>query len=60
MSDIKVAIKDLYKIFGSNPASMIDKVKNGISKADLLEQHGHVLGLDNVNIEVKKSQLQFV
>ena len=60
MSDIKVAIKDLYKIFGSNPASMIEKVKNGISKSDLLEQYGHVLGLDNVNIEVKKSQLQVI
>ena len=60
MSDIKVAIKDLYKIFGSNSVSMIDKVKNGISKSDLLEQYGHVLGLDNVNIEVKKSQLQVI
>ena len=60
MSDIKVAIKDLYKIFGSNPASMIEKVKNGISKSDLLEKYGHVLGLDNVNIEVKKSQLQVI
>ena len=60
MSDTKVAIKDLYKIFGSNPSSMIDKVKNGISKSDLLEKYGHVLGLDNVNIEVKKSQLQVI
>lgn len=60
MSDTKVALKDLYKIFGSNPSSMIDKVKNGISKSDLLEKYGHVLGLDNVNIEVKKSQLQVI
>ena len=60
MSDTKVAIKDLYKIFGSNPSSMIDMVKNGISKSDLLEKYGHVLGLDNVNIEVKKSQLQVI
>ncbi len=60
MSDTKVAIKDLYKIFGSNPSSMIDKVKDGISKSDLLEKYGHVLGLDNVNIEVKKSQLQVI
>ena len=60
MSDTKVAIKDLYKIFGSNPSSMIDKVKNGIAKSDLLEKYGHVLGLDNVNIEVKKSQLQVI
>lgn len=60
MSDVKVAIKNLYKIFGNNPSTMIDKVKDGISKSDLLESHGHVLGLDDVNLEVKESQLQVV
>jgi|TARA_Y100000814_G_scaffold227216_1_gene171160 glycine betaine/proline transport system ATP-binding protein len=60
MSDVKVAIKNLYKIFGNNPSTMIDKVKDGISKSDLLENHGHVLGLDDVNLEVKESQLQVV
>ncbi|MAZ52506.1 MAG: glycine/betaine ABC transporter [Trueperaceae bacterium] len=60
MSDVKVAIKNLYKIFGNNPSTMIDKVKDGISKSDLLENHVHVLGLDDVNLEVKESQLQVV
>ena len=31
---------------------MVQKVKDGCSKADLLEQHGHVLGLSNVNIDI--------
>ena len=60
MSDIKVSINSLYKIFGSDAASMVDLVKEGMSKSDLLEQHGHVLGLDNVNIDVKKQQIQVI
>ena len=60
MSDIKVSINNLYKIFGSAAASMVDLVKEGMSKSDLLEQHGHVLGLDNVNIDVRKQQIQVI
>ena len=60
MSDVKVSINSLYKIFGSDAASMVDLVKEGMSKSDLLEQHGHVLGLDNVNIDVKKQQIQVI
>ena len=60
MPDIKVSIKNLYKIFGRNPNSMVDLVKGGMSKSDLLEKHGHVLGLDNVNIDVKKKQIQVI
>ena len=37
MSDIKAEIKDLYKIFGANPKAMVDHVKNGVGKPELLE-----------------------
>ena len=60
MSDIKVSIKNLYKIFGAKPASMVEKVEGGMSKAELLEKHGHVLGLKNVNIEIKSRQTQVI
>ena len=60
MSEIKVSIKNLYKIFGKHPESMVEKVKAGMSKTDLLEKHGHVLGLDDVNIDVKKKHIQVI
>ena len=44
MSEIQVEIKNLYKIFGANPLSVIDNVRDGISKQELLEEHYHVLG----------------
>lgn len=52
MTETKVKIQNLYKIFGRKPQSVIDHVKNGMSKTDLLEQHNHVLGLKDINIEI--------
>ena len=60
MSEIKVSIKNLYKIFGKHPEFMVEKVKAGMSKTDLLEKHGHVLGLEDVNIDVKKKHIQVI
>ena len=60
MSDIKVSIKNLYKIFGSNPKSVLGEAQAGMSKADLLEKHGHVLGLKDVNIDIKARGIQVI
>ena len=60
VSDIKVSIKNLYKIFGSNPASDLEHAQKGMSKADLLEQHGHVLGLKDVNIDIQARGIQVI
>ena len=60
MSDIKVSIKNLYKIFGANPAAQLEKVKSGTSKTELLEQHGHVLGLKDVNIDIAAKGIQVI
>lgn len=60
MSDIKVEIKDLYKIFGSKPQAMVQHVKNGVGKPELLEQHGHVLGLNNINLKIPEKKVQVI
>ena len=48
--DLKIKISDLYKIFGANGAAHVDKVRNGVGKTELLEKHGHVLGLSLIHI----------
>ena len=60
MSDNKVQIKNLYKIFGKDPKSMVDKVQNGVGKTELLEKHGHVLGLNNINIDMPARKVQVI
>ena len=60
MSEIKVKINNLYKIFGVNPASMISRIKNGTSKQTLLDEHGHVLGLNDVSLDIPAGGIQVI
>ena len=52
ITDIKIEIRDLYKVFGNNPEAAMKHVHAGISKQDLLDNHGHVLGLRNINVKM--------
>ena len=60
MPDLKIKISDLYKIFGANGAAHVDKVRNGVGKTELLEKHGHVLGLQNINIDIFAGRIQVI
>ena len=62
MSDAttKVSIRNLYKIFGPEPAEALKLVKQGVGKTELLEKHGHVLGLSDINIDMKDGQITVI
>ena len=60
MSKTKIQIRNLYKIFGKNPKYALEQVKDGIDKDELLEKHNHVLGLKNINLDVKEKSIQVV
>lgn len=51
--DVKIAVRDLYKIFGPRPEAYIDAVRNGMGKDELLEAHGHVLGLCDISLDIR-------
>jgi glycine betaine/proline transport system ATP-binding protein len=53
----KIAIRDLYKIFGDDPQNALTAVKQGTSKNELLEKHNHVLGLNDINVDVKEGEI---
>ena len=38
MTDTKIEIRNLYKVFGSNPEAAMKHVHAGLSKQDLLDQ----------------------
>ena len=42
MTDSKIKIENLYKIFGKQPEDALEHVKQGVGKTELLEKHGHV------------------
>ncbi|PYE84292.1 betaine/proline/choline family ABC transporter ATP-binding protein [Pseudoroseicyclus aestuarii] len=58
--NIKVSIRHLYKIFGEDPASALKDVKGGLSKADLLETRNHVLGLNDINVDIKEGEITVI
>ena len=59
-ANIKVSIRNLYKIFGAQPESVMDLVLNGIGKPELLKEHGHVLGLKDINIDIAEGEITVI
>jgi glycine betaine/proline transport system ATP-binding protein len=57
---IGIEVKNLYKIFGREPGRFVDAVKAGMTKAELNQQHGHVLGLRDINISMPAGGIQVV
>lgn len=60
MSDVKVSIRNLYKVFGKEPQEALEYVHQGLGKQELLAQHGHVLGLNNINIDIPEKKIQVI
>ena len=56
----KVVIRNLYKIFGIDPQSVLDKAQSGVSKTDLLEKHAHVLGLKDINVSMNEGEITVI
>lgn len=53
----KIEIKNLYKIFGSNPQQSLKRMQAGISKEDLLKETGHTVGVHNVSFTVEQGEI---
>ena len=60
MADTKIEIRNLYKVFGSDPEAAMKHVHAGLSKQELLDRHGHVLGLRDINIKIKPKRIQVI
>lgn len=52
MASHAIEVKNLYKIFGPRGRDFVDQVKAGLGKTELNEKHGHVLGLQDINISM--------
>ena len=52
----KIELKNVYKIFGEEPQSVLPLIKNGATKEEILEDTDHTVGLDNVSISVEEGE----
>ena len=55
-----IRIRNLYKIFGSDGHLYVDRVKEGLTKAELNERYGLVLGLKDINIDIPEGKIQVI
>ena len=60
MSVVKIKIESLYKIFGTNPKMGLEHIKNGVGKDELLSKYSHVLGLQDINLNVQEKSIQVI
>lgn len=54
--DIKIKVDGVCKIFGKDPKAALAKVRAGVTKADLLAQTGHMLGLNNISLTIRRGE----
>ncbi|MCF2904111.1 betaine/proline/choline family ABC transporter ATP-binding protein [Octadecabacter sp. CECT 8868] len=60
MTEPMVSLRGVYKIFGQDGASVMDHVKNGMGKEELLAEHKHVLGLNDINVDMQAGEITVV
>ena len=60
MTEPKVSLRGLYKIFGPNDKTVLKHVKDGMSKDELLVEHKHVLGLQDINVDMQPGEITVV
>ena len=54
-AETKIAIREIYKIFGPDPQSVLQRVKEGAGKAEILEETGHTVGIRDVSLDIGAS-----
>lgn len=56
----KVSLRGLYKIFGPKDKEVLAYVKEGMGKEELLAEHQHVLGLQDINVDMQAGEITVV
>ncbi len=52
----KIEINNVYKIFGPKPSDVLQMVKDGASKEEILDKTGHTVGLDDVTLKIEEGE----
>ncbi len=58
--ETSISIRNLYKIFGPDPQDALARVRGGMGKTQLLDEHRHVLGLQDINVEMQSGEITVI
>jgi glycine betaine/proline transport system ATP-binding protein len=56
-SPTKLSCRNVWKIFGSRPERAQEMARAGVSKAEILDQSGHVIAVQDVSFEVRRGEI---
>ena len=60
MVEPMVRMRGLYKIFGARGKDVLHHIQGGMGKEELLARYGHVLGLNNINVDMQAGEITVV
>src|SRR6478609_8427784 len=60
MDSNSIEIRNLFKIFGPRGRDYVEAVSKGMSKTELNKEHGHVLGLKDINITIPGGRITVI
>ncbi len=60
MTTPKIRLRGVYKIFGPRDKAMMEHVRAGVGKERLLADYGHVLGLQDINVDMQAGEITVV
>lgn len=52
----KIVVENVSKIFGPDPKSVLPLIEKGMGKQEILEQHGHVVGIRNLSLTIQAGE----
>jgi glycine betaine/proline transport system ATP-binding protein len=58
--EVKISIRNLYKIFGADPKTALAHVRQGMGKDELMDKHTHVLGLEDINVDMRGGDITVI
>lgn len=54
---VKVKVENLTKVFGKKPKHILEKLKNGATKEEILKETGYTVGINRASFEVKEGEI---
>lgn len=54
---VKIAVKDMVKIFGSHPRKALSLLAEGKSKDEILRDSGQTVGINNISFTVRRGEI---
>ncbi len=53
----KIVVKNVFKVFGSDPKKALSLLKNGMSKEDIFKKTGMTIGVSDASFEIQEGEI---